>query len=209
MTEKAAAPAVVQRASCLTENERTFPSNHFNTNFANGDGADLHATNGRASQRELFVCGTLSKATRAFLSAARASRTPVFSLPRELVWGADFTTAASEVIGRKIVSAFENHSRVILTVGLRTVRERTISMRLAAHLAQLAGAVLRRVEVNRIYAEGGTTAAELAQQMGWGRLQVLEELAPGVATLAVDSESPMRLTIKPGSYLWPDAVRIG
>ncbi|HET7624017.1 MAG TPA: four-carbon acid sugar kinase family protein [Verrucomicrobiae bacterium] len=198
----------VETASARQSERAVGRSNGCSARVANGERVIRDARSGRAP-RELFVCGTLSKAARAFLSSARASGTPVFSLPRELVWGAEFTAAASEIIGRKIVGAFENHSRVILTVGLRTVRERAVSMRLASHLAQLAGAVLRRVEVSRIYAEGGTTAAELAQEMGWGRLQVLEELAPGVATLAVDGGSPMRLTIKPGSYLWPDRVRIG
>jgi hypothetical protein len=41
--------------------------------------------------------------------------------------------------------------------------------------------------------------------MGWARLTVLRELAPGVATLAVDGGGEsLLLTIKPGTYAWPE-----
>jgi hypothetical protein len=39
--------------------------------------------------------------------------------------------------------------------------------------------------------------------MGWSRLTVLQELAPGVATLAVGDKESIVLTIKPGTYAWP------
>jgi hypothetical protein len=35
-------------------------------------------------------------------------------------------------------------------------------------------------------------------------LKVMRELAPGVATLAVAGEKSILLTIKPGSYAWPE-----
>jgi hypothetical protein len=41
--------------------------------------------------------------------------------------------------------------------------------------------------------------------MKWSRLEVRREWAPGVATLAVADENPLWLTIKPGSYSWPEA----
>jgi D-threonate/D-erythronate kinase len=162
---------------------------------------------GAAGTRELFVCGTLSESARTFVRAARAGGTPVFSLPKELVWGAGFSPAAAEAIGQKMIAAFRQHPRVILTVGLRVVHERAIARWLATHLAQVAVTVLRQAGVAHIFAEGGETAAELAQTMGWARLRVLRELAPGVATLAVGGGDSLCLTIKPGSYAWPDSVR--
>jgi uncharacterized protein YgbK (DUF1537 family) len=43
------------------------------------------------------------------------------------------------------------------------------------------------------------------RRMKWSRLEVLREWAPGVATLAVADDDPLWLTIKPGSYSWPEA----
>ena len=157
--------------------------------------------------RELFVCGTTSKSGRDFLRLARAARTPVFSLPSELVSGGNFTGAAKEMLARRAISSFGLHSRVILSVGLPIVREHAVARLLSFQLVQLAEKVLRQTQVDRVYAEGGATAAALVQRMNWTRLRVLEEVASGVATLGVNENSAMRLTMKPGSYVWPEEIR--
>jgi len=153
--------------------------------------------------RELFVCGTSSQSSRKFVKLEREQGTPVFSLPMELMWSAEFTPGAAEAISQRVVSAFQSHSRVILNVGLSPVREISVARRLADHLVQIAGLVLRQVGVGHIYAEGGATAAELVRHMGWARLSVLREPAPGVATLAIEGNSSQLLTVKPGTYAWP------
>ena len=153
--------------------------------------------------REFFVSGSATAAARKFATAARREKTPVFSLPLELAWGAELLPEVSAAIGQRIVTTFESHSRVLLTVGLPPVRDPRISRGLSGHVVRIAEAALRRVDVGRVYAEGGATAAELVWRMGWSRLQVLRELAPGVATLAVTGGKPILLTIKPGSYAWP------
>jgi uncharacterized protein YgbK (DUF1537 family) len=65
--------------------------------------------------------------------------------------------------------------------------------------------VLQRANIKYVFAEGGATSAELVRRMKWSRLEVRHEWAPGVATLAVAAEHPLWLTIKPGSYSWPEA----
>ena len=156
--------------------------------------------------REFFVSGSSTMVARKFATAARRDKTPVFSLPLELAWGANLLPEVSDAIGQRIVSAFDSHSRVLLTVGLPPVRNTLVSQGLSGHVAQIAESALRRVEVGRVYADGGATAAELVWRMGWSRMKVMRELAPGVATLAVAGDSAKQdilLTIKPGSYEWP------
>ena len=153
--------------------------------------------------REFFVSGSSTAVARKFATAARRDKTPVFSLPLELAWGAELLPAVSETIGQRIVSAFESNPRVVLTVGLPPVRDASVSRGLSGHVVQIAESALRRTEVGRVYADGGATAAELVRRMGWTRMKVLRELAPGVATLAVENGKSILLTIKPGSYAWP------
>ena len=70
----------------------------------------------------------------------------------------------------------------------------------------MAETVLRCTSVGHVFAEGGATAVGLTRDMGWHRLAVKSELAPGVVTLSViGGDSPL-LTIKPGSYVWPEGV---
>jgi D-threonate/D-erythronate kinase len=106
-------------------------------------------------------------------------------------------------VTQRVVAAFALNPRVILNVGLPQVRDADVAGRLSDHVVRVAEKVLRRVRVENIFAEGGATAAELVRRMGWARLEVVRECAPGVATLAVDGDKHFLLTLKPGTYAWP------
>jgi uncharacterized protein YgbK (DUF1537 family) len=156
-----------------------------------------------ASGNEFFIVGTSTQSARKFVAAQRQRKTPVFSLPQELAWGAEFTPAAVEAVTQRVVAALGSQPRVILNVGLPQVRDQEIARRLSDQVVRVAERALRRLRVARVFAEGGATAAELVRRMGWARLEVLRELAPGVATLAVEGGKNLLLTIKPGTYAWP------
>jgi len=155
----------------------------------------------------LFVCGTLSQSGRDFIRQARKRGTPVFSLPRDLARGGRMTPAAVEEISREAVAALRVNPGVILHIGLPQVREPRAARSLATHLVRIAASVLRRGQVGQIYVEGGATAIELVRRMGWDRLTVLREVTPGVATLRVAAAPALCLTMKPGSYTWPEQIR--
>jgi uncharacterized protein YgbK (DUF1537 family) len=155
--------------------------------------------------KEFFIAGTSTQASRKFVAAARRNKTPVFSLPQELAWGATFSDAAVESVSQRVIAGFENSRRVILSVGLPQVRDKDVAGRLSGHIVRVAEQVLRRAPIENVFAEGGATAAELVRCMNWPRLEIVRELAPGVATLAVDGDKKLLLTIKPGSYSWPGA----
>jgi len=174
----------------------------------------LHAENSMAAiggeglpeippAKEFFIIGTSTQAARKFVAAQRQSKTPVFSLPQELAWGAEFAPAAVEAVAQRVVAAFGSHPRVILNVGLPPVRDTEVARRLSDEVVSVAVPVLQQLPVARVFAEGGATAAELVRRMGWARLEVRRELAPGVAMLAVEGKNNFVLTIKPGTYAWP------
>ena len=153
--------------------------------------------------KQLFVCGTASPQAQLLIKKTRAAGTPVFTLPRNLMWDGKFSAGAQLVIAQRVVAAFAESRRVLLAVGLPPVAETAVARCLADNLVDIAELVLRSGSVKNIFAEGGATAAELVRRMNWPRLDVRREWAPGVATLAVVGESALWLTIKPGSYSWP------
>lgn len=193
-------------ASCGPESLRIGGSEFFNALLdaekpVPGNGNEsLPATTGG---RELFVCGTSTQSSRKFVAAERRRKVPVFSLPLELRWGAEFTPAAVEAVAQRVAAAFDAQSRVIVAIGLPLMTDVAVARRLSHHVVQIAVQVIRRVKVARVFAEGGATAAELVRRMGWSRLTVVRELATGVATLAVGRGNSILLTIKPGTYAWP------
>jgi uncharacterized protein YgbK (DUF1537 family) len=154
--------------------------------------------------RELFVCGSTSDYTQQFIRQARRSHTPVFSIMEGSRSDSSLTPRMLEAIAQKAIIAFESHSRVVLAVGRPLIDGGTVARRLAQYLVKIAVRVIEGAGTERIYAEGGATAAELVRRLGWRRLKVLKELAPGVTTLVMANRNAPLLTIKPGSYPgWP------
>jgi len=156
--------------------------------------------------KELFVCGSASEATRNFVAGQANRGVSVFSLPKGLSEGAPLDAGGMNSLAETIVTAFRSATRVILHVGLPPVKEVSLAEMLALHLVRVAEAVLHRTEVRHVFAEGGATAVALARRLGWNRLRVTAELAPGVVTLSAVAGSLQLLTIKPGSYAWPEGV---
>jgi hypothetical protein len=152
---------------------------------------------------ELFVCGTASQSAAQLIKASKSLRVPVFQLPQELVWGAEFSATACQMVAQRAIAAFAESRRVVLCVGLPHVRDVAVAKRLSSHLVDVAQTVLANVRVANVFAEGGATAAALIRRMNWPLLEVRREWAPGVATLTV-AGGESALTIKPGSYAWPE-----
>lgn len=156
--------------------------------------------------RGLFVCGSTSEASRNFVARQKAQGVRVFSLPREVAAGCSLDAGRLTLLVEEVVAALKSTERVILHIGLPPVKDAAIAETLALHLVCVAKEVLRPARVRHVFAEGGATAVALARQMGWHRLQVTAELAPGVVTLSTFGESRISFTMKPGSYPWPESV---
>jgi len=153
--------------------------------------------------QQLFICGSTSEATRQFIAAQRTLGTPLLSLPPQVAHGGKLTITAAKQIAAAATAALESHPRIVLHIGLPLIRRATLAKRLSSLLVRIAVLIIEQAPVDHVFVEGGATAIELVQAMRVRRLIVLNELAPGVATLAVDSQPQIRLTMKPGSYRWP------
>ena len=166
--------------------------------------ANAHAK--PAAGKELFVCGSASGVTRDFVARQIARRVGVFSLPQQVALGGSFDAGGLTLLADEVVAALQWTERAVLHIGLPPVKDVATAEVLVLHLVRVAEQVLLRAKVGRVFAEGGATAVALARQMGWRRLQVIAELAPGVVTLSTRGESSALLTMKPGSYPWPEGV---
>jgi len=156
----------------------------------------------RSGEKQLFVCGSASASCERFIQDMRREGFHVFSLLPSKGTSPDRSRLADE-----IVSSFQSSPRVVVTIGAERGSAPAVARSLLAELASLAASVARRATVGQLYAEGGATAARLVRHLGWKRLDVVRELAPGVVTLAALGRADCLLTIKPGSYSWPGSLR--
>jgi uncharacterized protein YgbK (DUF1537 family) len=159
-------------------------------------------TASRSGEKQLFVCGSASASCEQFVSDMRRAGCPVFSLlPGE------GTSSERSRLADEIISSLQLSPRVVLTIGAERSSPPADARTLLDELASLAASLTRRATVLQLYAEGGATAARLVRHLGWKRLDVIRELAPGVVTLAAAGSLNCLLTIKPGSYSWPGRLR--
>jgi uncharacterized protein YgbK (DUF1537 family) len=86
------------------------------------------------------------------------------------------------------------------------VNEPAASARIRRSLAAAVCAAAQRRAFRHLLVEGGATAAEILASLGWTRLAVTREWAQGVVTLQPEPAPQISVTMKPGSYAWPDPL---
>tara|TARA_R110002049_G_scaffold8025_3_gene44662 strand:- start:185 stop:412 length:228 start_codon:yes stop_codon:yes gene_type:complete len=61
-------------------------------------------------------------------------------------------------------------------------------------------------EIDELFIEGGATAYDILKKLEWNSFTPTSELAPGVVRIQYDRNIKKHITIKPGSYEWPDEL---
>jgi uncharacterized protein YgbK (DUF1537 family) len=156
--------------------------------------------------KQILICGSTSQSAREFIAAQRQLGTPLFCLPPKLARGARLTGADAKQLAAAAAAALHSHPRILLHVGLPLIRQPSLAKKLSSYLVRVALLILTGARVDHVFVEGGATAVELVRAMHLRQLIVLDELAPGVATLGIASRSTPLLTMKPGSYRWPQSI---
>lgn len=73
-------------------------------------------------------------------------------------------------------------------------------------MAKAVGGILEKTLPAEIIIEGGATAYALLKATGWQRFVPEQELAPGLIRMRVGETPGTFVTVKPGSYPWPDTI---
>ena len=156
--------------------------------------------------KRLFACGSTSASARMFCRTCEANGIPVLRMPEALFDSASSTQQYVNCWIAATLRALERHPIAVVAVDRPVRNEPGLSHRITEYLSDTIEAVIRTVPVWHLLAEGGATAEALTQHMGWERLRMVAELAPGVVTTQVVHHAELLFTMKPGSYEWPDCV---
>jgi uncharacterized protein YgbK (DUF1537 family) len=162
-------------------------------------------------ERDLHVCGSTSAGSRAFCRHCEERGIPVFGLPDGLLRPPGTALNADALVARwaeKVVGALEASSRVIVAIDRPLCVEPGMPRVLGGYLSAAVEQVLGLTDVDRVFATGGATAAALVRRMGWTRLRVRREWSTGVVALEVKGHDAPLVSMKPGSYDWPEAALI-
>lgn len=152
--------------------------------------------------RYLMVCGSQHAQSRNLVETAKRKGTAVAELPepfmRPTINEDDlFTWADGQV------EFWNLTGQMILFLPDKPVRFPDGTAVLTQRLASLLGRMLEQCRVDELVVVGGATAWAILMHQQWHRMTPMDELAPGVVRMHIDG-TPRFLTLKPGSYLWPD-----
>jgi uncharacterized protein YgbK (DUF1537 family) len=170
--------------------------------------AERTRTDTEATQQEseLFLCGSTSSYSRSLCERLESQGIPVLRMPLGLFGAGPAVSRLVQEWADAAVRALESHPRVMVAIDRPLCLDPGMPQVLSRHLGAVTEQVLSVHPVDRLYVEGGATATALVRRLGWKRLRVRREWATGVASVQAEGHSRPLLTMKPGSYAWPDEI---
>lgn len=173
---------------------------------ARGGAPQKLCSNGlRKTGRTLFVCGSTSDRSVAFMERCRKRSWPVFLMSPEVIAGAAPPAVHREWV-RALCAALGRHRQVVIGIGGPVRPGWQVGTRLGSLLAGAAQAAVVKQAPARVCVEGGATALLLLERLGITRLRVEHDYAMGVTAVRAASGAGPQIVIKPGSYEWPAAL---
>ena len=159
----------------------------------------------RAAGPALFVCGSAAAWNRSHGGEYAARGVPVLTMPAGLSHARQSDGLQGQWLDAT-VSALHDSGVALAAIGddIRDIESRPRA--LIEHIVALVGEVLKAGGARHILVEGGATASALARRCQWQRLAVCGQYAPGVVASEISGRPSTVLTIKPGSYDWPESV---
>lgn len=106
----------------------------------------------------------------------------------------------------EIVSGIQQHRKVIVSSIHNNIKDPSIFLRIKSIMARMVREVLKKVEIDELLIEGGSTTSEILNSLQIKKLNPLQELDVGIIRMEIDDMPGVCLTTKPGSYAWPENV---
>lgn len=153
----------------------------------------------------LLVCGSSHPQSRQFVEQMQLSGSPVLCFP-ENVLQQDVTQATIVRWTEVLIATWKRSHKLILSISSKNVGFPNSSTILKTRMNMIVSEILKQCDIMEILIEGGATAYGILNTINWKTLTPIQELAPGVLRMQVSGLPATYLTIKPGSYLWPEGL---
>lgn len=153
--------------------------------------------------RFLMVCGSTHDQSHDFIRQASMKGIAVSVLPdslmKESIDDEELISWAS-----KQAECWNDSGQLIISFSAKPVQFADCSNILKKRMSKVVHEILVKCPVVELLIEGGATAFSILIEQGWTLLNPVKELVPGVVRMQVVTIPGFYLTLKPGSYLWPE-----
>ena len=157
------------------------------------------------SETVLIVSGTATGRARQAITELEGRGVPVLRMPAPVYEGSSGESDNLSEWASQVVEALGEQTVAVVAIGHPVRAGKETARRLSDCLAHVTAEALARGHADHLWVEGGATAAEIIRHLGWRRLEVKAELSPGVVRLQPRGLTRPLITLKPGSYEWPEA----
>ncbi len=106
-----------------------------------------------------------------------------------------------------VAERLASHGAAVVAVPTRRLPDPESPAALSAAFAKFAAELKRKDAFQHLLIAGGATASAVLSALEWDALEVLHVWGPGVVTLRPLADPAFLVTLKPGSYAWPDELR--
>lgn len=160
-----------------------------------------------ANDAIFFVYGSGSETSRQAVIQAKTSGVPVCPMPDALY---NQPLSSNRTLIRQwaedIVVALAQGDRVVAAIIQPVVSDARLALYLRTQTAAMVQHVLGKIDIRELLIEGGATGRAILDRMGWQRLNVTGEYGPGIVKMQVPGHQDQIVTLKPGSYPWPEEL---
>lgn len=159
----------------------------------------------RQGGKRLFVCGTSVAASKSG-AVALAKRFGVkrVSMPDVII--ADLPAAEEATLewAADIARTLERFGSALADIDHPT--QLSGGRRLERAIGRMVAAAIERTPVDHLLMEGGATAAAVCREIRLAMFDAIAEIDPGIVTLRPIRKPTPLVTVKPGSYAWPESA---
>lgn len=106
----------------------------------------------------------------------------------------------------EVLARLKQNKRLAIEINDPVVQSRTASEYYLQIFASLARSIINEISTQQVHfwLTGGETAAAIIDGLSAVQLNLIAQLSPGSVTFEIADKEKMHITVKPGSYSWPD-----
>lgn len=165
---------------------------------------NLKKTKFRIKEKFLLVSGSSHSSSKQFRSELSLSCS-VIPLPESLLLPTENEKELA-LFSEKISQIYTERSKLCLTISDKNIQFSNSSTILKRKISLLVKELILQSKIHELFIEGGATAFDILLTTGFNAFTPIAELAPGVVRMQSLQNTNLYLTLKPGSYPWPEKL---
>lgn len=153
----------------------------------------------------LLLSGSTQPESIRFAANLKNNNCPVLVMPNNLL---KKNIEASHLTDwmKETMQVYNENKKLVLRISDQIIEFEGSSKILKNRMSNVVKQLLENTSINELFIEGGATAYDLLQKLNWKSFTPTAELTPGVVRMQYALDNTKYITLKPGSYKWPEGL---